>query len=137
MASKADLPLPVYRVKRQPLPAVVKAASIDIDTNIPRLHSIFPTDELVDLQECLESTALRLDSTSRNEKSAKDLIAETADTLGSAHYDEDVSAFIDVLQNTTTFDINTLAGYLSEMANVTAQLAGWIISELMAKKIIT
>jgi hypothetical protein len=137
MASKADLPLPVYRVKPQPLPAAVKAASIHIDTNIPRLHSIVFTNELVDLQECLESTALRLDSTSRNEKSAKDLIAETADTLGSSHYDEDVSAFIDVLQNTTAFDISTLARYLSEISNVTAQLAEWVISELVGRKIIT
>jgi hypothetical protein len=135
LASKADLPLPVYVGQSCPWPESLPHASVYFSPNSPRLRSIFQCDHLVDLQDWLDTVVMRIDGMPNKPLTAKDVISETAYTLGSAHYDEDVSEFIAILRDMKSFEVDQLVQFLISTAGIVGDLSEWVISELRSRPV--
>jgi hypothetical protein len=135
MASKADLPLPVYGMKdftRPPGPQ----ASIHLSGDVAKLRRAFATEELVDLQHWMKRILFEIDLPPVTAMTAKELISETANSLGASHYDEDVSAFVSALREMTAGDRNALLRLLCDLAETVGALGEWVLSELKRRGLI-
>lgn len=69
--------------------------------------------------------------------SARDLISETANSLGSAHYDPTVSAFLLRLMDEGSANQNTLVAFIHGVGLVTGILSEWVLAQLRDQKILT
>jgi hypothetical protein len=131
MANLAELPLPVFSVKRIPAPPILDAAVMRyLPADAPRINRQFATDAIFDLQESLINTVLRLGSSPGRLIDALDLIKELAHTMGAAHYDEDASEFLDFLHNMKSADGDQVTILMCHIAETLASLSEWVLSEL-------
>ena len=62
--------------------------------------------------------------------SLKDVMSETANSLGVAHYDEDISEAISTMRDFVFAQIDVLSRCLCHTAVLTAYLGRWILSKL-------
>ena len=139
MANMADLPLPVYYIpEAQPLPSIPSLqVNYEPGASAPRIVSMFPTDQIVDLQESLVSTVLRLDKSPIRTITTLQLISELANTMGASHYDDDASDFLDVLQNMRTSQGDLVMMLMCQTADAIASLSEWVLSELKTRNLIS
>jgi hypothetical protein len=136
MASKGDMPLPVFFIKHRPLPPMDSSPAIHFEPEVPRRFPIFPTDELQDLQDWLESPVLTIGPSPARTESALRIISELANTAGGAHYDEDSSEHVELLRTILAFHMDALMRFVCETALLVASQAEWVLSQLRAKKLI-
>jgi hypothetical protein len=114
MASKADLPLPVYSLSRSEAEAeaktpLLKETTLRLVPDPARIERRYVRDQICDLQEALVNTMLRIGPMPTGRTIiAVDLIRELAHTEGAAHYDRDASEFVDVLKEIEAFDADAL-----------------------------
>jgi hypothetical protein len=138
MASRGDLPLPVFFVPEVPQPAVLDDAILHhIPANGPRVVRQFKTDEICDLQYSLRNTILRLGRAPGQTITGIELIAELAHTRGAAHYDPEASEFLDVLQQLESGQGNQLFTFMCHSAEALIALSEWVLSELKNQNLIT
>lgn len=133
MASKADLHLPVYPPAKfgKPLNPLYSDADFGDMGEVASFMGD-PRWPVCDLQEWLRSPKFHYGSGSPP-VSVKQLIAETANTLGAAHYDADVSEAVTVPRNVVSGHLNILAQFLGETAVNLSALSQWVLGELKSK----
>lgn len=137
MASLAELPLPVYSMPDIPEPQIIKETIIHLTgASAPRIERMFATDQVCDLQQSLLSTVLRLGPFPGRTITGLQLIKELAHTMGAAHYDEDVSSFIDVMHNIRASDGDQAVSFMCQTAETLASLSEWVFSELKKRNVI-
>jgi hypothetical protein len=97
LAARAGTPLPIYIISDDPPP--VSGWSFHVRRGEPSIVKTVPTQIVVDLQHWLESAVFSANGSaelgrgageSLRQLTVKDLIAGVADTLGAAHYDQDL-----------------------------------------------
>jgi hypothetical protein len=144
MASKADLPLPVFALS-DPLgliPGVGGDAKFLVAPVIAGLVHYSASLTLMDLQEWLNTdfAVFRHDpgepQQSERRVSFKEIISETANALGAAHYDEDISETVDTMKEFLVDNTDSLARTLSEIAGLLSQLGKWTVNSLLARGLI-
>jgi len=138
MASKADLPLPVYCVpEAAPLPPAVADTVLQVDMDTPRITAIFPHEKIFDLQSVLLRTlVVRSIQIPGGKISGRNLIRELAHTMGSAHYDPDASEFVDLLGAIIGGQGDQVTSFMCETASTLVSLSEWVLSELKQRKVI-
>ena len=137
MASLADLPMPVYHIPESPQPQVIREAMIHLRvSNAPRVERMFATDRVCDLQQSLLTTVLRLGPSPGRVITGLELIKELAHTMGAAHYDEEVSSFMDVMHNLRASDKDQAVSFMCQTADTVAFLSEWVLSELKNRNVI-
>ncbi len=135
MASKADLPLPVYFLKHDTnAHPIIAMAIAHTDFQTPSLQKQIPNDDLADIQEWLRKPVFRIGARTLT---AMQIISETANTLGVAHYDEDTSEHVEAMNETILHNISSLSYFHCSIATVLVALSEWVLSELAAKKLIS
>ncbi|SRR6266404_1031374 len=138
MANLAELPLPVYFIPAIPEPSIIAESVMSYSpSEAPRLERRFLTEKVCDLQESLVTTVLRLGQSPGRTISALDLIAELAHTMGSAHYDEEASDFLEVMRSMKSEDGDQVTIFICETAEVIMSLSEWVLSELKSRQLIT
>jgi hypothetical protein len=137
MASKADLPLPVYAIPSSPQPPAAGQAQVHLTAEIPRVDAVFTSDEICDLQEVLKRAVLRLGPEPGRKIIALELLAELAHTMGAAHYDDDASQFADFMRTMGSARGDLVTTFACWTAETLASLSEWVLSELRARKLIT
>jgi hypothetical protein len=144
MASKADLPLPVFAWKDMfdGLPTVLTKASFHMPQLSATIEHVSNDQLLMDLQEWLKEdiTVLRSEmggpGQTERRLSLKEIIAETANTLGVAHYDEDISETVSTMSDFVFAQVDLLARCLCPTAMLTADLGVWVLSKLHERALI-
>ncbi len=133
MASKAELPLPVYAFADETWPTNLPIPDIHLLGNPPTIVKVSPNQDLMDLQLWMSKTAVRLNDTTGTETGRQmtnaDFISEVANTLGCAHYDEDTSEFSDEMLK-TGMDSALFYRYLVEIGGVVSDLSEWVLLKL-------
>jgi len=138
MASRADLPLPVFFVPEVPRPPIVDDAILHhIPANGPRVVRQFKTDEICDLQHSLRNSILRLGPAPGRTISGIEAIAELAHTMGAAHYDTEASEFLEVLQRLESGQGDQLFVFMCQTSSSLISLSEWVLSELKSQNLIT
>jgi hypothetical protein len=135
LASKADLPLPVFAMPwpDPAAPDIVTQADHRMRSLAPSLIQSAPAEQLMDLQEWLLQPVLTVRDPSGGPGlvlTARDVISETANCLGSAHYDEDISDVLAEMRRTILFNASLLVRSHWTLAGTVAELATWVLSEL-------
>ena len=144
MASKADLPLPVFGWKDSlnQSPSVLQTASFYMSELSPSMTQASPNQTLMDLQEWLKEEVVVIRSNPGTGSRVEDrfplleVIGDAANTLGVAHYDEDSSNVVTMLSSWSACDIDLLARSLCQVALVTGELSEWVIRQLADRRII-
>lgn len=140
MASKADLPLPVYSVphdEAEETTPLLQEAVMSVIPDPARIERIYIGDRICDLQEALVDTMLRIGPAPTGRTNiAIELIKELAHTTGAAHYDRDASEFIDVMRKIIGFDVDQVTRFMCHTAATLVSLSEWVLSELKTRKII-
>jgi hypothetical protein len=138
MASKADLPLPVYCVPEDtaPSPAIAdRELRLSLDT--ARIFAIFPHEEIFDLQSVLvRPLVVRSIQIPNNTISGRDLIKELAHTMGAAHYDTDTSEFVELMAAVIGGQGDQVTSFVCETASTLVALSEWVLSELRLRNVI-
>jgi hypothetical protein len=136
MASKADLPLPVYHVgSSDPLPTL--GLTLHWRSRPPQILKETAAEKLEDIQDWLSRDALMLGGITQRSISALEIISETANTLGVAHYDEDVSDFVETMQLMHMGHQDDLSRFLCDTSEVVERLSDWVLRELQRRGIIS
>lgn len=140
MASKADLPLPVYAFDDGG-PPVFPSSQYHFRSQVPQYIREFRGQRLMDLQQWLQTSALTQHhyphpGATRSISHAA-LISEAANTLGCAHYDEDRSDYAEMLSRLGGHSAAILPQYMENIAYVVSTLGGWVLTELEKRSIIS
>jgi len=104
--------------------------------NAPRVERMFATDQVCDLQQSLLTTVLRFGPSPGRVITGLELMKELAHTMGAAHYDEDLSSFMDVMHNLRASDTDQAVTFMCQTADTLASLSEWVLSELKKRNII-
>lgn len=112
IAGLKNLPLPVYArvsISKSEIPNILNEAILHFKNNVPSIQKIYQSQKLMDLQEWLHSEVIiqRPTSTPSSEIDIyriKDLIFDAANTLGTAHYDDDIPKKLDLLKKKISFE---------------------------------
>jgi hypothetical protein len=136
MASKADLPLPVWVIEQTTRSPIIATATVHITPDIPTIRRRLRTQKLTDLQEWLERGVLRIGGGPGKVEVIRDLIAERAVTSGGAHYDDDVSESVSVLENIEVGQTEIMTWLLCATAALIIEISEWVLSELTARNVI-
>lgn len=131
IAARAESPLPVFGRGDDSgrRPAILDEAQFQLTNNIPTLQAVFPDQTLMDLQEWL-STPISTERfrvavpISITAMTVKDIIAASANTLGGAHFDEDLPSTLDTLKKLKFEDVDFLTRFFVPVAAVVVQLGG-------------
>jgi hypothetical protein len=137
MASKADLPLPVYHIPDAVETPLQKEAVVHLIPNKVRIERVYARDQLCDLQEALTNTAVRIGSAATGRTiNAVELIKELAHTAGAAHYDRDASEFVELMQKSFGFGYDQTTRFMCNTAVTLVSLSEWVLSQLKIRKLI-
>jgi hypothetical protein len=133
LASRADLPLPVFAIGESDgdMPDIIRAADLHLTGNFPEIVHTAPAQHLVDLQDWLLMPAL-IDRSSGTCRTIdyRSLIAEFANTLGSSHYGEEASELLDIAETMGTGYMSALVTRLVQSACAVSFLGEWVLQEL-------
>jgi len=131
LASKKNLPLPVWAQPPFKQTPTLQQASYFSTGSMAHPKQRDPLEQLVDLQDWLLYPVVFINRGGASVGiSARDLIAETANAIGSAHYDEDVSEYIDTLQALQSNHRHFLSDFMCQTADTTIELSLWVLDEL-------
>lgn len=136
MANLGELPLPVFSLPHVPKPKIPNQIAHYELANYPRVEKMFKSDQVCDLQEALLNTVVQIGDTPEKQISALDLIKELAHTMGSSHYDEDASEFLDLLKNMHSPYGDQVTIFMCRTAESVASLSEWVLGSLTREKII-
>ena len=102
------------------------------------IEHTFGDQSLMDLQEWLKEdfSVYRAPGQAEVRFSARDLIAEIANTLGTSHYDEDMSETVVSMSLFNLYNLDLLARSLCEMSRMTANLGIWVLRQFGEKGLI-
>jgi hypothetical protein len=100
----------------------------------PRVERLGTRDVICDLQQSLLTDVLWLDSS--RTISTLGLIRELAHTMGSAHYDNDASEFIDLMGKITVEQIDYVIIFMCQTAGTVATLSSFVLEELTKRNLI-
>ncbi|MCW3053278.1 MAG: hypothetical protein JWN14_2448 [Chthonomonadales bacterium] len=132
MAARMELPLPLFAISESAYgyAAILDTATLQIRANRPSLQHVDSRQELMDLQEWLNVPMRgRTQPTVHNLITAKSLIHDVANTLGGAHFDEDVDTTLDMLRDLLPFESGDfLASFLTLTADVVVHLGDFVIT---------
>jgi hypothetical protein len=133
LANMGDLPLPVFARPEPPSPAPQDKMLYRIIGNPPELYQTSRKQQLMDLQDWLLTTAVsEVDAATGTVKtlSVKELISETANVLGPAHYDEDIATGVDIMQNMVSAHVDYLVRFLSGVSDFVKFQSDWVLDQL-------
>jgi hypothetical protein len=133
IAARADFPLPVYAQPDQRPPALGGPTSIVL-TNLAMLRPVYPNQILMDVQEWLGLPfGLKRTTSPPAEEvlTAKDVIGQAANTLGGAHFDEDVPKHLDELRRLLTLGVDAVTSFLVLTAGTVVELGRFTLSKLL------
>jgi len=135
LASKADLPLPVYsRRVDLPLPQIPVAFGNHIEVHVPMLFRLDQAQVVMDVQQWLGSNLITIHG--RRPLSVKEGIAEMAHTLGAAHYGEHASELVDELQCMLLSQGDVLGAVMADIGLLVADLGKWVLTSLQSRGVI-
>jgi hypothetical protein len=103
------------------------------------IQRMWPDQTLMDLQEWLQEDVivfrhdLALSPGTEVTLNSKAIISETANTLGLAHYDADVSEPISTMDRFLRDEVTLLSHAFCEMSDVVSALGKWVLSNLDAQ----
>jgi hypothetical protein len=137
LAARAGIPLPVYVIPDKPRPPAKEGLAIHVRRGEPSIVKTIPTQTIVDLQQWLTSRVLS-ERTAPNQGGAgelrhltvKDLIAEVAETLGPAHYDQDVPFAIENLSRIEGPTADEVTLVLLMAASIVTELSEYVLASL-------
>jgi hypothetical protein len=139
LAGRLGLPLPVFAFpdKIPDEPPIIRDAAFQYTSPIHvTLQKTYPAQELMDLQQWLESEVqvqrfeeMHGSVAERVERSvtAKQLILDFSTTLGNSHYDDDVPLALDALQILQAGQVNALSKFIIDVALVVVSLGRWVL----------
>ena len=144
MASKADLPLPVYGSKNQidggpPYSKLLNTYAGRLSATVAQDS---PDQHLMDIQEWLDEDVIvfrnKLGGAIQSDRrlSVRKIIAETAHTLGAVHYDEDVAEPIAIMGQTLFGNLSVITKCLIETSLLSMALGNWVLTKLEKRKLI-
>lgn len=144
MASKDELPLPVYATRlAEPTDPIYKEAIGSFRGVAVTVVKIRPEQELMDFQDWMKGSAPHFvlnptgDATAvSHSMTAKDMLFETAHTLGSAHYGEDANIIIDAMRSLGSAHLDFHTKVMLGIAETVVVLASWVLRELERKRLI-
>jgi hypothetical protein len=132
IAARAEVPLPVFAFPddRGSRPQVVDEAQFHFINNVPTHYQLFPAQKLLDLQEWLNTPISTERFTSvivapATVMTVKDVIEATANTLGGAHFDEDVPKSLDTLLQLKLEDVDFLTRFLLAISDTVVALGDY------------
>jgi len=133
IANVGSLPLPVWAVA-DPIP---EPCTVDhpacVSGNFAHLLQAEADEDLMDLQEWLNTTVVALwDAAAGEERrvSVRDLIAEISNTLGGSHYDPDTSVFGETLMKVGSGNTSYWLKFLGGCADIVSAYSKWVLDEL-------
>jgi len=134
LAARIDAPLPIYTLPEVAMPHEDGLVS-DVNPGLPSILRRLPSQTITDIQEWLESIVFSYrptgsDVTDLRRLSAKDAIAGVADTLGVAHYDQDVPIDVETLARFFGPDTDALTHVLLTAASVVVPLSLYLQDRL-------
>jgi hypothetical protein len=143
MASKADLPLPVF-ANSDPLslPPSVPRPVFHFSNHVS-FREDFPGMTLMDLQTWLKAEVVVLHTSGTGSVgtdlrlSAKEVIAEIANAEGVSHYDEDISEVTEAIRGLTFGRMDAIIHFLGQTADVVNQLGFFVLDRLVHEGIIS
>lgn len=150
LAGRLDLPLPMYKIPElEEMPDFHEVSHLFEQFPslfIPKEPSLFkshPNHKLVDCQDWLSSCILKRNSINqetgeviRQEFTVKCLIHEAANTLGTAHYDEDVPQMVQLLRELKVLETSQFVAVMLQISEITVNLAGYILHNAVLQGII-
>lgn len=127
LASKLDLPLPVYALRNESNLKEYNPHLI-LKNNIATQIKKYPAQDIMDFQEWLNSEIMieGYDSSF----TLKDIVIEGASTKGYGHFDEDIPLFLDVLDENKVGNNPIILGFVGNIAETTILYGKEIISRL-------
>lgn len=133
LANAAGAALPVFALLEHSsdVPDIVKVADFHAKNFVPSCLRRYPGDALMDLEEYLAVPVLRVRSAAGidREASVVDILTATANSMGSAHYDETVPLYFDDF-DTQVFLGQTLVHVLIlGLAEVVAELGQHVLRQ--------
>ena len=139
MASMADLPLPIYLIKKDAVLPAQSDLAKHVKALVPGLTKNFPTEEIGDLQEWLRSTIVTIPKLGSplSDKQAKEFIFQVAMTKGSSHYDPEISEFVEAMEKLESGIKDQLVTFICQTVDTIASLSDWVLSELIRLKVIS
>jgi hypothetical protein len=136
IAARLNLPLPIFAFPddRATQPDVLLQAEVHHCNNLPMMQRMLPAQELMDMQEWMivpVSTKRFAGLLPGTEKvmASKDVIAEVANTLGGAHFDEDVSQHLERIQAFKAYDTSFVDIYLFNVSKTVVQLGVFVLNQ--------
>jgi hypothetical protein len=144
MASKGDLPLPVFGLIDPfdvPVPQA-GSASFFLSPFPPALTQLSAEHVLMDLQEWLSIDVVIMRktipraATVERRLSPKLIIAEVANSLGTAHYDEDTSDVIRTMLGWQQMEQLLIDNFLAYIAITVLVMSKWVLSTLNERGVI-
>jgi hypothetical protein len=130
LSASANAPLPIYMIRETDTVPVTDGLVGQIRRGEPSIVRIWPTQELADLQEWLESDVLSeqlAESANFVELNVKGVIAGVADSLGAAHYDPDLPSAIENLANVKGPITDEVTAILLLAASLTIPLSQYVV----------
>jgi hypothetical protein len=140
LAAPQDLPLPVFAFPKLPTqPPIVDEANYHLNLDIASLKRKYPGQELMDIQDALLNSVQIQRVTGVNGGKAKvdtltaiELIAQTANMLGTAHFDSDIGLALDRLRSNSVWEVSALTRLIWDVGLVTADLGEYVLRETSA-----
>lgn len=134
LAARIDASLPIYTLRDVAMPHQDGLVS-DVNPGLPSILRRLPTQTISDIQDWLESIVFSYrptgsDATELRRLSAKDAIAGVADTLGVAHYDQDVPIDVETLSQFYGPHTDALTHVLLSAASVVVPLSLYLQDRL-------
>jgi hypothetical protein len=134
LAARKNLPLPVFAMPddRATRPEIVSQAEIHVINNFPTVGKLFPGQSLMDLQAWMNMPISTerfagLLSGAEKELAVKDIIGDVANTMGGAHYDEDVPEQLDRLRNFGAYNQGFVDQFLVMVADTILKLGVFVL----------
>lgn len=143
LATRLDLPLPVYKPRRAPheiLDIIRKCSQVRVSLYCSVMER-YPTSELADLEDllrvrlCIERPSPPQTWQPRS-STLSDIIEKYANTKGSAHHLQFFHINLESLESTTTGNTNLLADILVKAGTVIADLGDYLLNEARNRGII-
>lgn len=128
VAGLLQLPLPIYALSTKTnfeQPDTTPKPYFDIINDIPQLIKRSPNLSLMDFQEWLHSVALTNKGVPYR---VKDLIFDAANTMSTAHFDDDIPEAIDLLNINKSFNVDLLTIFMLSVSDTAVDLGNYLLS---------
>jgi hypothetical protein len=131
VAARFDLPLPVFVPSAQP-PSVAGQVSA-FHGSTASIRQWFIDEELVDLQEWLESPGYVPSGAPGHSLTLKEILGKAANTLGGAHHARDIPIELDYIRDHNVAGFDALTAFVLHVGDIVAVLAAHAITVARAR----